>query len=158
MQVAPRSRAPSAGFMARAWYENLLLQFIPALDRVLVASAREIDVHLELRLAAAVLLGRPAAARGAALPLARQRLDALVAALFGLLQRDVRGARLLDGFVKLRAGVGLLRHRTRCGSDENEGKKGGDQASHGDLSGRIFWHVGAAFRSPETAQRVLGKR
>jgi hypothetical protein len=77
--------------MARAWYEKWLLQFVPALERVFVAPAREIDVHLELRLAAAVLVGRPAAARGAALALAGQRLDALVAALLGFLQRDVRG-------------------------------------------------------------------
>src|SRR6185436_7801621 len=134
MQVAPRSRAPSAGFMTRAWYENWLLQFVPALECGLVALAPEHDVHLELRLAAAVLVGRPAAARGAALALAGQRLDALAAALLGFLQRDVRAARVLDGFVKLRAAVRRLRVRsTRDRDQEGEGK-----AFHGTLSGRIF--------------------
>src|SRR5687768_36511 len=103
MQVAPRSSAASAGFMPRAWY---LLQIVPAFLRRLVALARELDFLLELRLAPEVLVGRPAAAAGSsAQALAGLRLDALVTALLGVLEREVGGARLLVGLVELGAAV-----------------------------------------------------
>ena len=88
-----------------------LLQVVPALQGGVVALARLLDIHLELHLAAEVLLGRPGAAGGAALAIAGLRLDALVAPLFGFLQREGGGARLLVGLVKLRASV--LRQKTR---------------------------------------------
>src|SRR5436190_9665317 len=130
MQVAPASKAGSAGRMARRMLR--LLEVVPALERGFVALTRGFDFLLEDRLAREVVLVRPAAARGAAGALTRKRFGRLVAPRHRLLQGDVRLARVLVCAVELGAAV-LRASRGGEGDETDEG-----EPFHEALSGRIF--------------------
>src|SRR6185295_19375851 len=95
-----------------------LLQIIPALERRLVAPARQLDFLLEELLSAEILRRGARAARGGALAIAFLRLDALVAARFGLFQRSRGGARLLVGLVEGACALLGRRRARRCAHDE----------------------------------------